>query len=90
MGVAALIVLFAALVTQSLRLRSAVAVSTTVFTVIWCVFEDLDAGHLLPIGLAVAVLVAPASGGGAKHTSGGRGPGRGDEVDATLAWRSIS
>ncbi len=58
LGLAAVVVLIGGVVVMAHRAGSAIGVAIAVFIAIWCVLEDVDPGHLLPLGLVYAVTVS--------------------------------
>lgn len=58
LGVLAFAVFLCLLLRRCLRAESGLPVAIVVFTAIWCVFEDVDAGHLVPLLLVGAVFAA--------------------------------
>lgn len=57
MGLAGLLLfvgLLAALLLGALKWRDPLGAAITVFTLVWCVLEDFDTGHVVPLALLVA------------------------------------
>ena len=59
LGAAALAAVLLGGIVRSLRSGNAVGLAVVTLITIWCVFEDVDGGHLLPIALAFAYARPP-------------------------------
>lgn len=75
LALAALVVWLAVLAVRSWRAGSALAMGATVFAAVWFVAEDIDAGHLAPMAL---VLALAAIGQGSPAQPSARSGGNGD------------
>lgn len=69
LGLMLLVAFYAAVLRRSISARCGWATAATVFIMIWSIFEDMDPGHLVPLGLALAVAWARS----AQRSSSGRG-----------------
>ena len=61
LGLLAVLALLIGVMIQAYRAGSATAAAITSFTAIWCLLEDFDPGHLLPLGLVYAVTLVRAA-----------------------------
>lgn len=54
LGLVLFVGLLGALARGAVRNKSGLAVALTVFTAVWCVMEDIDTGHVVPLALLLA------------------------------------
>lgn len=73
LAVAALATWLVVLAYRSLRARSPLAVGSVVLAAIWFVAEDIDAGHLAPLALVIALAAVRAHADEEPPPSGARG-----------------
>lgn len=55
LGAIALVLVFAVVLVRSVRAGDPFAAWIVTLTTVWCVLEDFDPGHLLPLGIVLAV-----------------------------------
>lgn len=68
LGTLALLLVFVVVLIRAVRAGDGFAAWIAALTTVWCVLEDFDPGHLLPLGLALAVAWTGASPRGSPHS----------------------